>query len=137
MRYDEYFFEICMSKPKDWNYDDDVGIYLYKNDIDIMIENDITWLENADDTCYEEWANKFFDSSAYRKRFILKYREKIIKIMYGVFVDGCRCFIPQPDSNMMISKDQYSVGRIINGFITSIDEFDSYLKKFNITITKE
>lgn len=132
MRYDEYFEKICSSKLEDWSYEDDVGVYLYKDDIDIMIENDIKWLENADDTCYEEWANKFFDGRAYRKRFILKYREKIVKPMYGVFVDGCKCFIPEPDTNMKITKEQYRTGKIINGFITSIEEFDSYLKKVNI-----
>lgn len=137
MRYDEYFKLICKSMPEDWNYDDDVGIYLYKDDIDIMIENDIKWLINVDDTCYEEWASQFSNSHAYRKRFILRYREKVVKQIYGVFVDGCRCFIPSPDINMKITKEQYKIGNIINGFITSSGEFDFYLKQANINSLTE
>ena len=132
MRYDQYFELICKSMPEDWNYDDDVGIYLYKDDIDIVIENDIRWLENTDDTCYEEWASKFHNHHAYRKRFILMYRDKVIKHFYGVFVNGCRCFIPLPDANMKITKEQYGVAKIINSFILSNEEFDSYLKQANI-----
>lgn len=133
MRYDEYFEKICTSTIEDWSYDD-VGVYLYRYDMDITIENDIRWLENLDDICYEEWANRFFEGRAYRKRFILKYREKIIKLMYGVFVDACKCFILQPDENMCITKEQYASGKIINGFITSAEEFDIYLKKVNINV---
>lgn len=58
MRYDEYFEKICNSTMGDWNYDDESGVYFYKYDIDIVIENDISWLENSDDCCYDDWANK-------------------------------------------------------------------------------
>lgn len=137
MRYDEYFEKICNSTMDDWNYDDESGFYFYKYDIDILIENDISWLENSDDCCYDDWANKSFESRAYRKRFILKYRDNIVKKIYGVFVDGCKCFIPEPNENMIITKEQYAVGKIINGFINSIEKFDFYLNKVSIKINSE
>lgn len=137
MKYEEYFEEVCSSDMSDWRYEDDIGVYLYRNNIDIIIKNDIKWLENSDDTCYEDWTSIFPNKHAYNKRFILKYREQIIKVVYGVFVDACTCFIPFPDKKMNITKQQYEIGKIINSFITTDEKFDSYLLKAKINIISE
>lgn len=133
MRYDEFLEIIYTSIPEDWSYDDDFGIYVYRNDINITIESDRSWPE-GDETCHEAWSSQFSDSHAYRKRFILKYRGNFVKAIYGADVDGCRCFIPYPNiNNMTITREQYGIGNIINGCISAYNEFESYLGQANIT----
>lgn len=134
MRYNEFLEIIYTSMPQEWTYDDDFGIYVYRNDIDITIESDRRNSEDTDETYYEEWACQFPNNHAYRKAFILKYRGNFVKAIHGAYVDGYRCFIPNPNrESMTITREQYGIGNIINGCITPYNEFESYLGQANIT----
>lgn len=137
MVYDKYFEKIFKSSLEDWNYSDELETYSYKNDNKIIIKKDMRWLEIARDTCYVEWSVLFPNNGAYKKRFFLKNGDNIMKILYGVFVDECKCFIPLPNKYMNITKKQYLVGKIINAFLIPIEEYDKYLKKANIDIIQE
>lgn len=136
MLYKDFVADIEESDYTDWTYDDELGLYIFKGNIDISILNDREWnLEGDSQYYHEEWAKKNPDPKAYRKRFYLRYRGNVIETIYGAYVDGMRCFIPSPKlADMTISSFQYSVGAIINNCITTGYDYDSYLKRAGVTV---
>jgi hypothetical protein len=132
MRYDEYMQEISNSSDEDWFYDDNLGRFVYRNNIQISIQTDRTG-DREDDRFYEEWANNFPNPNAYRKEYYLQYNDCIINTFYTVEVDGYRSAIPFPRLNgMTITREQYNIGRIINSIHGY--SFDEYLTSSGITV---
>jgi hypothetical protein len=133
MRYDDFINELVSSDIEDWIYDDDLGLYIYKNNITISIESDRNDLDDRE--FYEDWVEKFPDPKGYRARFFLKYNGNIVESFYTVAVDGYRMLIPYPKSikNMIITNKQYKIGRIINIPYSGYG-FEDYLKRAGIDI---
>lgn len=138
MRYDQIMSIITESTPDEWIYDDDLGLYVYTEDVDITIISDRKWPnENGYDEnsrFYEEWTEKFCDKEAYRRRFLIKYRGVTISAFYTAMVDGARCYIPYPNyENMSITQEQYGIGYIIN-VLPYKCEYDYYIKRAGIKV---
>lgn len=132
MRYEDFIGEICLSNLGNWTYDDDFGIYVNNNNIRITIQSD---REVEEEYYYEDWVTNYSDKTAYRARFILKYNGNFIKAIYGALVDGCRCFVPNPNRiNMSITNETYLISNIINSKMFSEDIFDRYLRQANIKV---
>lgn len=131
MKYDDFIKAIMESEIEDWSYDDDLGLYVLKNDIRITITSDRD--DNDDTDFYEEWARNFPDENAKRARFYLRFNGSVIEAFYTAAVDGYRCLIPYPNrSNMSISIKQYKIGSILN---IPYRDFDEYLKQASIKIS--
>lgn len=135
MNYDDFIKKIVQSNPNDWLYDDDLGLYILKTDINISILSDRSNEQN--DEFYEKWVEKFPDPKGYRRRFFLRYLGNIIESFYTVAVDGYRMLIPYPKSaiDLIISKKQYDIGNIINIPYSGYG-FDEYLTMAGIEIEK-
>ena len=118
MLYKDFIADIESSNHNDWMYDDELGLYIFKGNINISILSDREWvLEGDDQYFHEEWA------------------ENNPETVYGAYVDGMRCFIPIPRiSDMTISKFQYSVGEIINNCINVMNNYDDYLRRAGIQV---
>jgi hypothetical protein len=138
MNFNEIINTIAESSPSDWLYDDDLGLYVYTEDVDITILSDRDW---PNDNGFDEesrfhgtWAEQFPDSNAYRRRFFIRYRGVVISAFYTALVDGARCYIPYPNSqSLSITKEQYGIGYIINSLPARYD-FDQYLRRAGITV---
>lgn len=132
MRYDDFFQQIVNSSMDDWLYDDEIGKFVFKNDIQISIQSDRTE-SIGDDGFYEEWAINFPDQNAKRKKYFLQFNDCIVDTFYTVRVDGGRSDIPYPKlPDMTISSDQYNIGRIVNSI--NGHSFDEYLTSAGITV---
>lgn len=132
MRYDDFMNQISNSVFEDWLYDDENGKYVFRNDLRITIQSDRTE-SIGDDRFYEDWATKFPDPEAYRKKYFFQYNGVTIDTFYTVRVDGGRSDIPYPKlPEMTISRQQYNIGRIVNSIHGY--NFDEMLSSTNITI---
>lgn len=131
MNYDEFINKIINSDINDWLYDDDLGLYILKTDINISILSDRS--DGGDDTFYEKWVEKFSDPKGYRRRFFLRYAGNTIESFYTVAVDGYRMLIPYPKSavNLIITKKQFAIGNIVNIPYSSYG-FEEYLNMAEI-----
>jgi hypothetical protein len=132
MRYDDFIQQISNSTEEDWLYDDEIGKFVFRNDIRISIQSDRS-VSSEDERFYEEWATNFPDPNAYRKKYFLQFNECTISTFYTVEVDGYRCAIPYPRlEDMTITRQQYNIGRIVNSIHGY--SFDEYLRSAGITI---
>ncbi|EGT4138546.1 hypothetical protein EQZ09_12170 [Clostridium perfringens] len=133
MRYDDFISTVQGSDYEDWIYDDELGVYLFKEDINISIKVDRE--QDIDDRgFYEEWATQNPDAHAYREKYYLMYGNNIIETICGASVDGSRCFIPYPRlDNMTITHFKDSVAQIIN-FAGAGHDYERYLRSAGITV---
>lgn len=130
MTYENFINIIANSEPSDWIYDDDIGLYVFRNDINITINSDR--LDNEDREFHEDWATNFPDSHAVRARFFLKFNGTIISVFYTAAVDGYRCLIPYTEmGTRSITQTKYRIGRILN---IPYRDFDEYLQSAGITV---
>lgn len=136
MLYEDFMAKIEKSSASDWIYDDELGLYIFKGDIDISIQRDREWqLTGEDQYCHDSWATNNVDPKAYMRRYYLKYRGNIIDSIVGASVDGLRCFIPYPTvKGNTISKFEHSVGEIINNYINEGRDYKYYLENAKITV---
>ncbi|ADC49937.1 hypothetical protein BpOF4_09410 [Alkalihalophilus pseudofirmus OF4] len=112
MRYEEFKLSIIESKPSDWLYDQDTSVYVFKDNISITIDSDITVPSEG---LSEDWISAYEDDIAYEKFFNLRYNGVAIERFRTVAVDGFRVFIPYPDKERMtITEEQYRIADILN-----------------------
>ncbi|MEC2071048.1 hypothetical protein [Alkalihalophilus marmarensis] len=112
MRYEEFKLSIIESKPSDWLYDQDTSVYVFKENISITIDSDITVPSEG---LSEDWISAYEDDIAYEKFFNLRYNGVAIERFRTVAVDGFRVFIPYPDKERMtITEEQYRIADILN-----------------------
>jgi hypothetical protein len=138
MNYDEFIQMIMESYPSDWNYDDDFGLCIYRNNINISILSDRSWPDERDEEFGEQWAHSFFNNRPYKKRYLLMYNGNMVEAFYGVDIDGIRSFIPYPRIfDMTITRKQYAIGNLINACIPHYRDFDDYLRQVNITVLED
>ena len=135
MRYDEFKSTILNSELSQWSYDDDMGLYLFLEDIRISITADRSE-ESFNDTFEEEWLESFPDSRGYRRFFDLKFNGNVIERFFTVSVDGSRNYIPLPRlEGMTITSEQYALGNIVNKLHNEVGlSFDSYLSRAGISV---
>ena len=124
--------KIFNSIPDNWIYDDNSGIYTLKEDVQIQIRQNRS--EESGDFS-EEWVKSFPDNSAYWDKHSLYYNNNKIGEYNFIAVDGYRMSIPLPKSTreLSITREMYSLGKIINMKHRGYD-FDDYLSKAGITI---
>ncbi|OMP67042.1 hypothetical protein [Domibacillus epiphyticus] len=132
MRYEDFMAQISNSIENDWLYDDEIGKFVFRNDIRISIQSDRTE-SVGDDGFYERWATNFPNENASRKKYFLQFNDCIVDTFYTVQVDGFRSAIPYPRLNgMTITQQQYNIGSIINSIHGY--SFDEYLTSAGITV---
>lgn len=128
------------SHPNTWSYNDSLGIYTYKKDVDltIRIKEDIrgNWEEFE-----EDWVTKFPAPKAERIIARVYYRASIITDYLFVLVDGGRYIIAPPNTqtDLRISRFQYNLGRLLSCNYHHYDdnnlgEYDYKLSQAEITI---
>jgi len=105
---------VLSSSPEDFRYNDDTGIYLHKQDVDLQILTDRS--ERSDDEFHEPWVTKFPDPKGRRQEVHIHYRGSRVETVPCVSVDGGRYLIPFPKSarNLTINLFQYHVAQILN-----------------------
>lgn len=135
MKLNEFIEEITNSEVDDWTYDDELGRYIYKNDIRISIVSD----REFDESYESEWLNCYSNKKGYFDRFNLCFNGSIIESFYGVAVDGHRMIIPSPRlTNLTITRKQKLIGKIINKPYTyGIDDYEQYLNMAGISIRED
>ncbi|WP_100371632.1 hypothetical protein [Bacillus sp. FJAT-45037] len=112
MRYEEFKMSVANSRPEDWLFDHETGVYVFKENISITIDSDITI---PSEELNEEWVSVYEDEMAYEKFFNLRYNGVAIERFHTVAVDGFRVFIPYPDKERMtITEEQYRIADIVN-----------------------
>lgn len=132
MTYDEFIRQITNSLVEDWLYDDEIGKFVYRNDIRITIQSDRSE-SVGDEGFHEEWAINFPDPNAVRKKYFFQFNDCIIETFYTARVDGGRSDIPYPNQqSMTITNEEYNIGRIINSIHGH--SFDDYLSSAQITV---
>ena len=132
MSYDDFMSTISNSNPDEWNYDDELGLFILQSDISISILSDRSDYD-GDEGFYEDWATNFTNPNAVRKKYFFRYNGIIIYTFYTVRVDGSRSDIPYPTLNgMTITEQQYNFGKIVNS-IHGYD-FNEYLNLAGITV---
>lgn len=135
MSYDEFKSAIVNSGPNEWSYDDELGKYLYLEDIRITITADRSE-ESFNNEFHEGWARNFPNEKATRQLFFLHYNGNLIETFYTVSVDGARSYIPYPKlEGMTITREQYAIGKIVNKLLDEVGlKYDDYLSRIGISV---
>lgn len=124
---------VLSSKPDDYDYDDDAGVFLHQHDVKLRIILDRT--EDARIKFEEPWACRFADPKAIRQIVYIEYDSARVQTLYFVYVDGFRYIIPFPRSqaDLRISQAQYHIGCIISRPIYGYS-FDEGLRRTGIVV---
>jgi hypothetical protein len=134
MKYDDFIMAIISSYETDWIYDDEIGRYVFKDDIRIAIVLDRSDTNGEAEQFHEDWVKKFSDPKAYKKKFNLVFNGTIVEVFYTAAVDGYRMYIPYPSiKGMTISKIHFHIGRIINSAIRGYD-YKEYIDTAGISV---
>ncbi len=116
--------------PDDFDYDDETGVYVYIKDINLRLIADRSSWFDADrsdtDRFEEDWVKKFPHGRAYRQIIYVEYGRTRLATIYCALVDGGRYLIPYPKSpdHLVISREQYTLGNILNRGKKGVDSFD-------------
>lgn len=108
---------VSLADPQDFDYNDKLGVYLYKPNIQLRIllerkENDDPFIRSFD----EPWVRNFPDPSAKSQVIQVYYGNIHIKEYRFVYVDGFNYLLPLPKSvyELKITPFQYHLGQILN-----------------------
>nr|BFD58106.1 hypothetical protein CKG001_02130 [Bdellovibrio sp. CKG001] len=130
MNYTDFKRHIYGSSASDWLYDDDKGIYTFKNDLNITIRADRS---DIDRSFTEPWHQGLPDPTAYRTIYELYYGSSYVDYELVVNVDGGRASIPLPEEgygNPWITTDQKAFGEIID----RLNTLSEYLRRCNVSV---
>lgn len=128
MSYDEVMLTIEQSNKDQWVYNDHKGIYTYKPNVDIRIEEE---RGNEPKPFCAKWANEHLNPSANQKIYSIYYNCSFIKDFILVSVDGGRAMLPIPEAGSdLISKINYQYASIIDE-----GELDDYITRSNLKVT--
>lgn len=110
---DDVIKKLVGAEPEDFDYDDSIGEYFYRTDINLRL---IMNRPDGDEQFHESWVLKFEDPKAYKQEVYLEYNGKRIETFWFVYVDGTRYCIPYPKSanDLRISQLQYRLAGILN-----------------------
>ncbi|HIG0355899.1 TPA: hypothetical protein ACX96U_001187 [Clostridium sporogenes] len=134
MKYNEFINQIANSKPNQWMYDDEIGKYVFINNISITMKQD----RQGNEEFFEEWVKNFIHHpTATKMKIYLCFNGDIIDTFYTASVDEARMYIPYPKSSkeLTITNKQYNIGRIVNiPKCNVIDNYDEYLREAGIKV---
>ena len=110
---DDVLQMLVEADPEDFAYDDSIGQYLYKDDVNLRLIMD---RPDETESFYEPWVSNFPDPNGYKQEVYLEYNGKRIKTFYFAEVDGARYCIPypKPANDLRISSFQYHLACILN-----------------------
>jgi hypothetical protein len=115
MTYDELMATIFLSSRSDWLHSAALGIFTFKNDLNVRIIKLRRDEESEFDKCNEPWATKHPDKKAIRVFYDLYYGASYIQRFMLVSVDGHRAILPPPaPGGRVVPKDQYDFARIVD-----------------------
>jgi hypothetical protein len=122
MKYNDLKNIILSSNREDWLFNDERGIYTYKNDLNIWIQRkDIDF--DRDKFVGEDWATKHPDPNAYREIYEIYYSSSFIEEKMLVSVDGFRASLPLPKiGTNKVKNEDYQFAKIVDQ-INSLDEY--------------
>lgn len=105
---------VLASRPEDFKYNYDTGVYLHLHDVDLQIITDRS--ERSDDEFHEPWVTNFPDPIARRYEVYIHYRGSRVLTVPCASVDGARYIIPFPKSvhDLTIDRFQYHMAQILN-----------------------
>ena len=130
MKYIELQKILNSSSHDHWLFDDQRGIYTYKNDLNLRIIRDEIDLE-SDRFSGEDWATKHPDSTAYRVTFEIYYGASFIEEHILVSVDGFRATLPLPKvGTNKISQENYNLAKILD----SLGTLDEYITRAGLEV---
>ena len=104
---------LSTSVSDDFEYDDSIGQYLHKKDVNLRLHED----RREEPRKFEEdWVTKFPSPNAYSQQIYLEYGGNRIQTFMFVVVDGGRYTIPYPNTpiDLRISQFQYHLAKILN-----------------------
>ena len=115
---------------EDWLYDDWKGIYVYKGDLHLRIEN--VRSEGPDQEFCEEWACKGFFTKGQDDIYRVYYGTSLIKEYRLVAVDGCHAILPIPTTRTsgIVTKEQYKIAQIVD----ILGTLDDYMRRAKLVI---
>ncbi|ENX19381.1 hypothetical protein F892_03549 [Acinetobacter vivianii] len=117
----------------DWLYFDNLGIYTYKNDVNLRI---VRSRDERNTPFNEPWAVGHPDRNATRVFFTVYYGQSPVYDKMLVDVDGYRATLPLPDlTTMQVPFFEYQFASIING--SHGNRLDEYLRRSGLTIREE
>jgi hypothetical protein len=124
---------VLASKPEDYIYDDEVGVFLHRHDVKLRIIFDRT--EDARIKFDEPWVRQFANPNATRQIVYIEYDSARIQTLYFVYVDGFRYIVPFPrtQADLRISKAQYHLGCILSHPIYGYS-YDEGLRRAGIVV---
>lgn len=137
MKYQELMDAIGSSTKGDWVQDDFQENWTYKSDLNIRFEDSTDRVVGSDREFKEPWAEKLEHSgSPSRRTFTIYYNSSFVKTVYTVAVDGYRSYIPYPRSqeDLVISRWQYSFGKIIEPNAGPTSNLEHYLERAGIRV---
>jgi len=130
MDYNELKQTILDSNMNDWLFNDERGIYTYKNNLDIWIKRkDIDF--DRDKFAGEDWATRHPDPNAYREIYEIYYGTSFIEEKMLVSVDGFRASLPLPKIRTnKVKKEDYQFARIVD----QLNTLDEYMSRANLEV---
>ena len=133
MTYDELMEIILNSSFENWVYDDEKGIFTFREDLDIRIEERRSSSDR--DEFNEEWATRHPDPHATRVFYDIYYRSSFVKSFMLVSVDGGRAHLPLPESavSTTIPYERYALARAVD-YLGTLDE---YIERFRLTVANQ
>jgi len=130
MDYNELKQTILDSNMNDWLFNDERGIYTYKNNLNIWIKRkDIDF--DRDKFIGEDWATKHPDPNAYREIYEIYYGASFIEEKMLVSVDGFRASLPLPEvGTNKVKKEDYQFAKIVD----QLNTLDEYMNRANLEV---
>ncbi|SFR53535.1 hypothetical protein [Halogeometricum limi] len=138
-RKDEILETVYSSSPDEWEYKDSEGIYTYKKNTDVRLEDEDYQSRMDFD---EPWVHNYSNSTAYRRSLYIYHRSSLIDKKTIIQADETRVFIPLPTvSDLTITQDENKLGQIVN-YNKRIDgprgnhiqRYERYLDEGGITV---
>lgn len=124
---------IIESSIEDWTFDEDMGRYVYLNDLSITMKR----VDEPEFDFDEDWIKNFIHHPTATRLIVeLCYNGVAVERFFTASVDEYRMHIPYPNhKDLTITNEQYCIGRKINLLECSqIDSYDDYLKRAGIKV---
>lgn len=133
MTYNELEKAIRNSTKADWLFNDERGIYTFKNDLNLRIQRkEINF--DFDRFGGEDWATHHPDPIAYRETYEIYYGASFVKEKLLVSVDGHRATLPLPRINTtIVSYEDYHFAEIVD----QLNTLSEYMERAGLKVNNE
>ncbi|MDA3441288.1 hypothetical protein MJ046_13105 [Acinetobacter bereziniae] len=130
MQYNDIQNILNQGNPNDWLYFDELGVFTYKNDVNLRI----TRSRDGRNTPFNEpWAVSHPDPNATRVFFTVYYGQSPVYQEMLVDVDGYRATLPLPDiTTNQVPLHAYRFASIVNG--SHGNRLDEYLQRAGLSV---